>query len=109
MERVIKGDIVVFNFPFLDSSDSKKRPALVLANTYKNIILCQITSKITPDPNSVSLNQNDFKSGDLKNISFAKLSVLFSINESRINYKVGSLKKEKIIEIQNKLCDMFKK
>ncbi len=32
MERSIKGDILVVPFPFSDLSQSKKRPALVIAN-----------------------------------------------------------------------------
>ncbi len=32
MERFVKGEVVVVWFPFTDLSDSKKRPALVLAD-----------------------------------------------------------------------------
>ena len=39
------GDIVVLPFPFPDLSDSKIRPAVVLARSNKSDwILCQITS-----------------------------------------------------------------
>lgn len=56
MERFVKGDIVVLYFPFPDLSDSKKRPALVLADLIgDDIILCQITSKNVNDIYSISL------------------------------------------------------
>jgi len=46
MERFVKGDIVVVPFPFSDLSQSKKRPALVIANIEDNdLILSQITSQ----------------------------------------------------------------
>ena len=46
MERFVKGDIVVLNFPFTDLTGYKKRPALVVSTLSGNdFILCQITSK----------------------------------------------------------------
>ena len=46
MGRFIKGDVVVVPFPFSDLSQSKKRPALVLADlTGDDLILSQITSQ----------------------------------------------------------------
>jgi mRNA interferase MazF len=36
METFVKGDIVIVPFPFSDLSNSKKRPALVLANLEGN-------------------------------------------------------------------------
>ena len=110
MERFVKGEIVVFKFPFSDTLESKKRPALVIANTYnKNIILCKITSKIKPDPDIVTINQSDFEEGSLNRVSFARLAELFNIHESKINYKVGKLKADKILEVQNRLCEIFKR
>ena len=50
MEEFVKGDVVVLPFPFSDLSNSKKRPALVVANLEgEDIILCQITSKARID------------------------------------------------------------
>lgn len=47
MGRFIKGDILVVPFPFSDLSQSKKRPALVIANIEEgnDLILSQITSQ----------------------------------------------------------------
>lgn len=45
MAGFVKGDVVVVPFPFSDLSQSKRRPALVIANLQGNdLILCQITS-----------------------------------------------------------------
>ena len=50
MAKFVKGDIVVIPFPFSDLSQSKRRPALVIARLEGNdAILCQITSKTIKD------------------------------------------------------------
>lgn len=46
MAAFVKGDIVIVPFPFSDLSQSKRRPALVVAKlTGDDLILCQITSQ----------------------------------------------------------------
>jgi len=108
MERFVKGDIVVFQFPFSDADESKKRPALVAANTTdENLILCQITSQERPDPDIIPIIQRDFQQGGLKHDSFIRPTILFSIHNSRIDYKAGKLKQEKIRLIEKKFCEIF--
>ncbi|MBU1201086.1 MAG: type II toxin-antitoxin system PemK/MazF family toxin [Nanoarchaeota archaeon] len=108
MERLVKGDIVVFQFPFLDTNESKKRPALVAANTTdENLILCQITSQERPDPDTTPITQKDFQQGTLKRDSFIRPTILFSVHKSRIDYKAGKLKQEKIKIIEEKFCEIF--
>ncbi|MFT4297829.1 MAG: type II toxin-antitoxin system PemK/MazF family toxin [Candidatus Woesearchaeota archaeon] len=110
MERLVKGDIVVFQFPFSDTNESKKRPALVVANTNdENVILCQITSQKRPDPDIIPITKNDFQKGALNRDSFIRPTVLFTIHNSKIEYKFGSLKQEKIKKIENKFCEIFKR
>jgi mRNA interferase MazF len=111
MEGLIKfekGDVVVFQFPFSDNSVYKKRPALVVA-TLKgdDLILCQITSQPRPDPDIISLKLKDFQSGRISQDSFIRPSILFTVRKSRIDYKAGKLKIEKIKQVQNKLCEIF--
>ena len=50
MAKFVIGDVVVVPFPFSDLSQSKRRPALVIAPIEGNdAILCQITSKTEKD------------------------------------------------------------
>jgi mRNA interferase MazF len=108
MERPLKGDIVVFQFPFSDIDESKKRPALVAANTKdENIVLCQITSQEREDPDAISIKQKDFQQGNLNRDSFVRPTILFTVHKSRIDYKAGRLKQEKIKEIEKKFCEVF--
>lgn len=111
MERFVKlekGDVVVFQFPFSNLKESKKRPSLVVANLIgDNVILTQITGQPRPDPELLKLNLKDFQTGGISRDSFIRPSFLFTIHKSRIEYKAGRLKQEKIKEVEKKLCEIF--
>jgi mRNA interferase MazF len=103
-----KGDVVVFQFPFSDVAESKKRPSLVVA-TLKgdHVILSQITGQPRPDPDLLELNLKDFQKGGISRDSFIRPSVLFTVHKSRIGYKAGKITPTKIKEVQNKLIEVF--
>jgi mRNA interferase MazF len=103
-----KGDVVIFQFPFSDAAESKKRPSLVVA-TLKgdHVILSQITGQPRPNPDLLKLNSEDFQKGGISRDSFIRPSVLFTIHKSKIEYKAGKIKSEKIKEVQNKLIEIF--
>jgi mRNA interferase MazF len=70
MARFVKGDVVVVPFPFSDLSQSKRRPALVLAQIEGNDrILCQITSQHVRDLYAIELIDSNFEFGSLKHKS----------------------------------------
>jgi len=103
-----KGDVVVFQFPFSDSDETKKRPSLVVAKlTGDNIILCQITSQLRLDSDIIELTEKDFQTGNINRDSFIRPSTLFTIHKSRIDYRAGKLKQEKIKQVETKLCEIF--
>ncbi len=110
MERFVKGDIVITPFPFSDLSSSVKRPALIIAALKgEDIILCQITSKRRDDPYQICLSQRDFSQGSLKTDCFIKPSILFTIRNSIVLYKAGRINKDKISEVESKICEIIKK
>jgi mRNA interferase MazF len=105
----LKGDVVVIPFPFADLTASKKRPALVLASLKgDDLILCSITSSRI-DEYSVSLANNDFAKGELPLESFIRPNRLFTANKILLEKKIGSLKKKKIDDVIDKVCDILKK
>ena len=109
MERFIKGDVVVLPFPFSDLSNFKKRPALVISPLKgDDLILCQITSQNIYDEYAVILNNEDLTSGTLKRKSNIRPNKIFTADGRIILYKAGSLKKEKITEVINKLIEIIK-
>ncbi len=108
MEKFVKGDVVVLPFPYADLSQTKKRPAVVVANLKgQNVILAQITTNQRNDEDLISLSKKDFYSGSLNVDSFIMASLLFTADVSRISYKAGEIKQEKIKEVENKLIEVF--
>jgi len=108
MEGFVKGDVVVLPFPYSDLSGAKKRPAVVVANLKgQNVILAQITTVKRDDEDLVSLKKKDFSSGSLNINSFIMASLIFTADSSRISYKAGKMKQEKIKEVEEKLIEVF--
>lgn len=113
MERVVsvdylKGDVVVVPFPFSDLSNSKRRPALVAADLKgEDLILCQITSRSCRDDYSVFLGKDDFEQGSLRIKSSIRPNKIFTADKSIILYKAGSLRPEKIKEVEDELVGIF--
>jgi len=108
MERFVKGDVVVLPFPYTDFSSIKKRPAIVIAILKgNNVILAQITTNQRNDEDLISLTRKDFASGFLSSDSFIMASLIFTTDSSKVVYKAGKLKQEKIKEVEKKLIDIF--
>ena len=88
------GQVVLVPFPFSDLSQTKLRPAVILAEAGRDDwILCQVTSNPYGDENAITLMVKDFKSGSLRVTSYARPGKLFTANNSLIVETVGGLKK----------------
>jgi len=111
MEGLVKGDVVIMLFPFSDLSSSRKRPAVVVANlTGDDYILAQITSvEVRKDEYAITLEVKDFRQGRLPVSSLIRPNKLFTADKSIISTKVGTLKDEKIKEVQERLVNIFKR
>jgi|SRR3989338_4342949 len=109
MERFVKGDVVVISFPFSDFLSSKRRPAFVIADgDYGDVVMCQITSKFGHNSCCISVEESDFEKGKLRMKCFIRPKKLFTADIDLILYKVGNLKKEKIKEVEDVVCNMVK-
>lgn len=109
MAGFVKGDVVVVPFPFSDLSQSKRRPALVIANLQgDDLILCQITSQSFSDIYAISLSNHDFQKGSLKKQSNIRPNRIFTADIHIILYKVGKLKENKISEVIDKIIHIIK-
>jgi len=109
MAKFVKGDIVVIPFPFSDLSQSKRRPALVLASLQgDDVILCQITSKDIKDNYAISVEENDYESGSLSQSSNIRPNRLFSADNHIILYRIGNIKKIKFEEVVDKIIEIIR-
>ena len=109
MAGFVKGDVVVIPFPFSDLSQSKRRPALVIAPLERNdVILCQLTSKIVKDTYAIPIDDADFASGSLKQPGNIRPNRLFTADTHIILYRVGSIKEGKLAQVLDKLIEIIK-
>ncbi|MBI2564399.1 type II toxin-antitoxin system PemK/MazF family toxin [Candidatus Woesearchaeota archaeon] len=109
MEDLVKGNVVILLFPFSDLSSAKKRPAVIVAKlTGNDSILAQITSVERKDEYAINLTSKDFKQGSLPQESIIKPNKLFTADKSLIFHKAGTLKENKIKEVENALMTIFK-
>ena len=104
MERFVKGEVVVFPFPYTNLSETKKRPALVISSLDFNsksddLICCLITSNPEETQHAIKITNKDMESGHLEFESKIKPYRLFTINKSLVYKFLGrlNLAKSKII------------
>ncbi len=94
------GSVVLMPFPFSDLSQTKLRPAVVLADAGRgDWILSQITSRPYADADAVSLRNDDFASGSLHLDSYARPGKLFTAHQSLLAAEAGKLKPESLDKV----------
>lgn len=86
------GAVVLVRFPFSDLSQSKLRPAVVLAEAGRgDWILSQITSKSYGDARAIRLEDDSFASGSLRVTSYARPGKLFTANRNLMVVEIARL------------------
>ena len=86
------GQVVIVQFPFSDLSQSKLRPAVVLAEAGRgDWLLCQITSKSYGDLRAIQIVTPDFTQGSLRATSYARPGKLFTAHMSLVAGQIGNL------------------
>lgn len=109
MARFVKGDVVVVPFPFSDLTYAKRRPTLVIAELEgDDLILCQITSQQIRDRYAVSIEDNDFETGTLKQKSNVRPNRIFTADRLIVLYLVGHLKSDKINEVIERIVNILR-
>lgn len=102
------GDVIIIPFPYSDLSQSRRRPALVLAAVDRgNFLLCQITSKQYEDSHAFPLIESDFLTGGIRVDSLIRASKLFTANEALILGVAGRLSNSKLAEVIHYLIEML--
>jgi mRNA interferase MazF len=104
-----KGAVVLVRFPFSDLSQTKLRPAVVLANAGRDDhILCQVTSKPYGDSLAVQLDQSAFASGSLRLTSYARPGKIFTANRDLIISEVAMLTPEGLGKVIDAVVNLLR-
>lgn len=87
------GKVILVPFPFSDLSQSKLRPAVILADAgHGDWVLCQVTSNPYGDPAAISITDDCFAQGSLRITSFARPGKLFTASAGLMLDEVGVLR-----------------
>ena len=109
MERLVKGDIIVMDFPFSNLVQFKPRPALIIkVPEGEDVLICQITAETQKKDVEIPIKNNDFTKGELKRDSYLRIDKITTIKKTRIKYKIGYLNPEKFNEILGKIISFLK-
>lgn len=103
------GAIVIVRFPFSDLSQTKLRPAVVLADAGRgDWILCQVTSKPYGDSGAIMLEDACFSAGSLRVSSHAPPGKLFTANRDLIVSEVATLKLPSLKQVVDAVVDLLR-
>jgi mRNA interferase MazF len=103
------GAVVLVRFPFSDLSQTKLRPAVVLADASRgDWILCQVTSKPYGDTRAIKPEDTSFASGSLRVLSYARPGELFTANRDLIVTEVATLKSQSLKQVVDAVVDLLR-
>lgn len=103
------GAVVLVPFPFSDLSQSKLRPAVLLAPAGRgDWIMCQITSNPYSDVRAISLTDESFTSGSLQKKSYARPGKLFTAHADLIVSDIGILKIEPLTALVEAVVSLLR-
>ena len=104
-----KGSVVLVRFPFSDLSQSKLRPAVVLASADRDDwILCQLTSKPYGDGSAIQITDADFETGGLRLVSYARPAKLFTAHRSLFVAEPGRLRPVALARVRQAVLGVLK-
>jgi len=102
------GSVVLIPFPFSDLSNSKLRPAVVIAEVdHGDWILCQVTSQAYSDRQAIEISDDSLQQGSLQRISYVRPGKLFTAHSTLIRRQVAQLKSEVLKQIVDKIKNLI--
>ncbi len=102
------GSVVLVRFPFSDLSQSKLRPAVVLADCGRaDWLLCQITSNSYSDSRAIQLTDADFRTGSVRVVSYARPTKLFTAHQSLIAAEIAILHRTSLKRVRDAIIQLL--
>lgn len=103
------GAVVLVRFPFSDLSQTKLRPAVVLADAGRgDWVLCQVTSKPYGDGRAIKLEDTAFATGSLRVTSYGRPGKLFTASRDLIVAEVARLKPEPFAAVVDAVVQLIR-
>jgi mRNA-degrading endonuclease toxin of MazEF toxin-antitoxin module len=112
--RVNKVDVVMVDVPYLDANRSIVRPVLVVCDTSQllDVIIAAMSSRIRdplpPAHYVINRAHRDWTASGLRLNSVVRCDRVFTIHDSHIHQKLGSLSPQTIAEIDAVLKKVFR-
>ncbi len=106
----MKGKIVLIPFPFTDLTATKLRPALVLYEGEKDVVVAFISSRTDkPKPVDIIINEKnvEFKQTGLKLTSTIKLDKVATISKDLIIGEIGEVGPKLKKEVNRKITEIY--
>jgi len=107
----MKGKIVLVPFPFTDLTAAKLRPALVIYEGEKDVVVAFISSKVPSELSEVDVlvtrKDTSFKKSGLKVDSLIKLDKIATVLKDLVVGELGELDEELRREVNRKLKKML--
>ena len=103
------GAVVLARFPFSDLSQSKLRPAVVLADAGRgDRMLCRVTSKPYGDGSAIELDHAAFASASLRVTSGARPGKLFTASHNIVTNELAVLKPDMLARVVDAVVDLLR-
>jgi mRNA interferase MazF len=107
----LKGKIVLVPFPFTDLTAVKLRPALVLFEGERDVVVAFISSRIPGElkPTDILIEEThpDFKITGLKTSSVIKLDKIATLSKSMVMGEIGEISHQIKKEINEKIIKAY--
>ena len=105
-------EILIIPIPYTDLSSQKKRPVVVISNNQYNdvmedIIVVAMTSNVEKRDYSILISNKDMEKGSLLYESMIRVDKIYTLKQSIVIKKFGSLKKEPFNQIKTLLKDLI--
>jgi mRNA interferase MazF len=108
----MKAKIVLVHFPFTDLSGSKLRPAVVIHENEKDVIVVFISSRIPPALQESDLlinpDQAAFPATGLKTASLIKFDKIATVSKTLVEGEIGEIKPGLTLECNRIMGHLFR-
>ncbi len=109
--KIEQRDIVLIPFPFSDQTSKKVRPALVISNNLFNrsqdLIVLGITTNITKDYYTESIEKEDLEIKSIEERCCVKIENILKIDKRLVIKKIDSIHEAKFQKILKILFSLF--